>query len=320
MEDLKKYIKSTLGADIEYTTLTPVKLKILPAFLADEYDYLLIKLYRKDILLVKVLGSISSDKLKKHLEIIKNTFNLITVAVINQLESYTRVRLIEKRIPFIIPGKQMYLPDLLIDLKEFGNKPIEPSLTMQPAAQKLLLYHLQKETLEGINFKGISEKLYYNAMAVTRAAYYLHNSGICTLEGTKDKFLHFNYGKKELWGKMEPLMSSPIKKTNYYTGYIHSQNIYKSNLNALSFYTDLNDDAIEYYATNTITIKHIKGVNIKPASIAEANIHIEEWKYDPFHLADNYYVDPLSLYLCLRNHPDERIEIALTQLIEKIKW
>jgi hypothetical protein len=320
MEDLKKYLKDALGAEVELNPLKPDKLKTLPIFIVNEYNFQLIKLYRKDILLVFVKNSFTSDRLRKHLDIIQATFNINTVAIIPQVEAYNRLRLIEKKIPFIIPGKQMFLPDLLIDLKEFGGKPKEKPVSMQPATQLLVLYHLQVESLEGINLKGIAEKLCYNSMTITRAAYYLHTAGLCTLEGSKDKFLHFHNNKRELWEKAEPLMNSPVKRNIYYSGHFFNNDKYRSNINALAHYTDLNDDLIEYYAVKPGFTQWIGSANLIKTSPLEGNICIEEWKYDPYLLRKDGFVDSLSLYLCFRNNPDERIEMALEQIIEKHIW
>lgn len=320
MEDLKKYLKEALGIEIDLSPLKLDKLKTLPIFIVNEYDFQLIKLYRKDILLVIVKNSFTSDRLRKHLDIINAAFNVITVAVIYQLEAYNRLRLIEKKIPFIIPGKQMYLPDLLIDLKEFGSSPKEQPVSMQPATQLLVLFHLQVESLEGINLKSIAEKLNYDAMTITRAVYYLHNTGLCTLQGTKEKFLHFESNKGELWKKTEPLMNNPVKKSIYYSGHPFGSDFYKTNINALAHYTDLNDDVIEYFAVKPGYTQWIGGANLIKTSPLEGNICIEEWKYNPYLLAKDGYVDPLSLYLCFRNNPDERITMALDQIIEKTAW
>ncbi len=320
MENLKKYLKDALGIETEVNPLKAARLKALPMYIAEEYSFQLIKLYQQDILLVFVQHSFTTDGLRKHLDTIRATFDTITVAVINQLEAYKRLRLIEKKIPFIIPGKQMYLPDLLIDLKEFGVKPKGQPQNMQPAAQFLLLYHLQVDSLEGINLKGIAEKLSYNAMTITRAAYFLHNIGLCSLQGTKDKFLHFEGNKKELWVKAEPLMSNPVRKTQYYNGWIKDKNLYKSDMNALAYYSDINEDVIDYYAVKPGYPRLIGGVNLKITGPLEGNICIEEWKYNPCLLTQTEFVDPLSLYLCFRNKPDERIEMALEQIINNMVW
>ena len=320
MNDLLKYLKDALGVEAEINPVKSERLKALPIYLTDAYSFHIIKLYRQDILLVYVNNGFTTDSLRKHIDTIRAKFEMITVAVINQLEAYKRIRLIEKKVPFIIPGKQMYLPDLLIDLKEYGLTPRKQVQTMQPATQLLLLYHLQVGSLEGINLKGIAEKLLYNGMTITRAAFYLHNMGLCTLQGTKDKFLQFKSKNRELWEKVEPLMSNPIKSTQYYSGGVLEENLYRTNNNALAYYTNLNDDVVDYFAVRPGYMRFLGGANLQKTGLLEGNICIEEWKYDPALLTKGKYIDPLSLYLCFRKNPDERIEMALEQIIMNIKW
>ena len=320
MDDLKKYLKDALGVEPEINPLKAEKLKTLPVYITSEYSIQRIELYRQNLLLVFVKNNFTTERLRKHLDTIKTAFNTNTVAVISQVEAYKRLRLIEKKIPFIIPGKQMYLPDLLIDLKEFGTRPKELPQAMQPATQLLLLYHLQVEPLEGINLKRIAEKLLYDAMTISRAAYYLHNMGLCTLQGTKEKLLHFECTNEELWEKAEPMMNNPVKKTLHFSGWVDDSNLYKSNINALAKYSDLNDDVIKYYAVKPGYTRLMGGVNLKKSGPLEGNICVEEWKYNPWMLTNTEFVDPLSLYLCFRNKPDERIEMALEQIIRNIVW
>lgn len=45
---------------------------------------------------------------------------------------------------------------------------------------------------------------------------------------------------------------------------------------------------------------------------------IEIWRYDPRPLAMNGRIDPLSLYMSLKDSPDARIQIALANLLEKV--
>jgi hypothetical protein len=269
-----------------------------------------------------VKDDFTPEILRTHLIKVQNTLNAIAVAVIPPVDAYKRLRLIEKGVQFIIPGKQMYMPDLLISLKEYGNNRVEDQqpANMQPAAQLILLYHLQVEPLEGLNLGMIAEKLGYNPMTITRAAFYFHNTGLCKIEGTKEKFLKFNKTKRELWDFAEPKMTNPVKKTQFYTGFTNDQNLKKTNINALAHYTDLNDEQVEYLAMRPDYERLIGGANLEPIDPMEGNICIEEWKYNPLLLTKTEYVDPLSLYLCFRENKNERIEMALEKLIKQFPW
>jgi hypothetical protein len=322
MNEVVNYINEVLGIKVNYKKVTPEKLKKLPFFLAKGYDFGEIKLFNQQIVLLIVKDDFTTNNLRTHLNKVQNDLDTVVVAVIPAVDAYKRLRLIEKKVPFIVPGKQMYMPDLMISLKEFGTTRLEDRqpTNMQPAAQLILLYHLQVEPLEGLNLGTIAEKLRYNPMTITRAAFYFQNSGLCRIEGTKEKFLKFDKTKHELWDIAEPKMSNPINKIQYYTGYTMDKNLKKTNINALAHYTDLNDEQVEFFAMRPSYGRFIGGVNLKPIDPMEGNVCIEEWKYDPALLTKTEYIDPLSLYLCFRENKNERIEMALGKLIEKFPW
>jgi hypothetical protein len=48
---------------------------------------------------------------------------------------------------------------------------------------------------------------------------------------------------------------------------------------------------------------------------------VEQWRYAPALLSANREsVDPLSLYLSLRESPDERVQGALNEMQEALQW
>ncbi len=320
INELNKYFKDVLGIEFDIKAIPRDRLKKLPVYLKNEYNLYQVSFYGRNLIFVKVKGDFTTESLRKHLNIIKNKFNQNTVAIIKQLEAYKRLRLIEKKIPFVVPDKQMFMPDLLIDLKEFSTAPQELPKAMTPATQLLLLYHLQVESLEGINLKNIADKLYYDSATITRSVKYLNAMNLCSIQGTKDKLLRFDMDKKELWKKTETLMSNPIQKSMYYAGWTIDKSLLKSNNNALAHYSNLNDDIVEYYAVRTGYQKNMEGANFVRTARFEGNVCIEEWKYNPNLLSKNEFVDPLSLYLCFRDNQDERVEMALEQIINNIKW
>jgi len=320
VSEVRKYLKDALGIDVEITKVKPYELNALPLYLTNEYDMHRIELYHRHFLLVAVKNEFSAEKLRIHLEILGNTFDTISIAVTGQIESYKRLRLIEKKIPFIIPGRQMYLPDLLIDIKEYFNVPRGRKEVMRPAMQLMLLYHLQVKSLESISLKEIARNLGYDAATVTRAAAYFKSTGLCRIEGTKEKQLKFEKNKHELWEVAEPRMSAPISKCRFYAGYPVNENLKKSNSNALAFYTEINNEPVNYYAIPRGYGKHLEGSVLETTDQREGNLCIEEWKYDPALLTTTDFVDPLSLYLCFRESKDERIQIALERLIEQVQW
>ena len=50
------------------------------------------------------------------------------------------------------------------------------------------------------------------------------------------------------------------------------------------------------------------------------SVIIEIWKYSPLLLSETKVVDPLSLYLSMKDMEDERIQTSLEELLEKVEW
>ena len=59
---------------------------------------------------------------------------------------------------------------------------------------------------------------------------------------------------------------------------------------------------------------------IKTTSNYDGDYIVELWRYDPGIFTETNYVDPLSLYLAYKDSEDERIEMALEQIINDYTW
>ena len=88
------------------------------------------------------------------------------VIMFNQLASYERNRYIEQGVYFVVSGKYVFLPFFLINARD--SAPINKE-RLQPAAQYLLLYHLQRKSLEGCTLSDMEKLLPYNYLAISRA-------------------------------------------------------------------------------------------------------------------------------------------------------
>jgi hypothetical protein len=66
-----------------------------------------------------------------------------------------------------------------------------------------------------------------------------------------------------------------------------------------------------------IGTREARGVEMDTCPFEEdAAIIVEVWAYAPELLSEGASVDPLSLYLSMREDPDERVQTALAQLLE----
>jgi hypothetical protein len=323
IEKTIKYISDNLGIRLNVEKFGISELKSVPYFLRDGYNFYKTEIYKKEIIIIekKFAEPLTAAQYDKQINILKNIFSLPVILILENLQSYNRERLIRKGINFIIPGKQIFLPSLLIDLKNIsrGNKIFKDKL--YPASQVLLLYHLQKESLEGLTFRKMAELLGYTGMTISRAVRNIAENNLCRIIGRKDIIIEFYKSGRALWESALPHLTSPVKKIFYTDTIPVNIKKYKTNISALSYYSDIADNLTKQYALSKYYYnKEIRANYLKQINEYEGNYYFEVWNYDPGRITKNDFVDPLSLYLIFKNDTDERIKSALEQIINNIKW
>jgi DNA-binding MarR family transcriptional regulator len=267
------------------------------------------------------------QQIEKHFQLIQETFGIFTILVTQNIPAFSRKRLIEKSINFIVPGKQMYLPALMVDLRETYSKPQSNKQTLLPSAQCIILYHIlhRNEKIEEKPLKQIAEILNYTPMAISKAVGNLRQHNLCQLDGTREKFIRFTGNIPELWQNALPLLVSPVLNRVFADNFPQTDFWKKANETALPEYSDMSGSKQEYLAIDRGNfIRFRENDQVQNLNDYEGKYCIEVWKYSPVALTKDVTkqnnVDPLSLYLSLKDHKDERIEMALAKIIENYIW
>lgn len=334
MKRLVAYIKDIIGLEIEIQPLNRTEIDKLPMYLAEGYRWYKIVLAERPCILaqMKEANTFSIAQMEKHFEQVRKTTQLPVIAIFDKLEAYMRKRLIEKRMAFIVPDKQLYVPEFLIDLREYGiaDKKTKPVFT--PAAQQLfLMYILDKENihqLENLTFKKLANLLGTNPMGITRAVENLKSHELIEVTGDKEKFIRFIHDRQQMWHNavQQDILISPVLKRVYVDEKPQGIFMLHSYNSALPEYSDINPTRQEFYAIEKSMFYALQKSNaLINANKYEGEYCLEVWKYNPETIVNqlfgnNRVVDPLSLYLCFRGNPDERIEMAMEQIIEKFIW
>lgn len=336
MKQAIHYINQTLGTNATSLPIQKDGLGKLPMFINEAYKLYYSVLFNRELLLVELRNNddFSILQLEKHCQLLKSTFNKKIVIVIPALAAYNRKRLIEKGINFIVPDKQLFLPDLLIDLRESYTNPRakQKSEKLLPSAQFLAIYQIihryNNWKIEEHSFKEIAIKLNYTPMAITNAIDNLKYHEIVDVAGDKEKYVKFRLERHELWGDLlhNNLLVNPVLKTVFVDELPEGTYMLHSNASALPEYTSLNPSKQQYYAIEKTVFYGLQKSNaLLNANDYEGRFALEVWKYNPYTLIeemdnDAAVVDPLSLYLSLKDSQDERVEMALEQIIEKFIW
>ena len=267
--------------------------------------------------------SIELSVLVARAERLEITVGVSCVLVLDKMDSMMRRQLISKRRSFVVPDKQVYLPFLGTYLSERGLLPRKELVSLSPSAQLMVLHHLQKTSLEGVPFSIIANRLGYTQKTVSLIASELKELGICQYQqiDSKTKSLKFNPdNKRELWERVLPYLRSPIHKVLYlYPEDVREMELCNAYDNALAHYTDIIDVPQKSYAIDKRRVS-INSFPMKSETNFMEAVRLELWKYNPWVLAEEGVVDPLSMYLCYLNDDNERVAGELSRLVDRVLW
>src|SRR5882762_10451344 len=166
--EVRAYLHHTLGID-PHIRLWEGATK-LPYFLQDAYELRELRLLDLPILLAihrrKAIPALT--EIRQHLDKLRGLAERPVIFVTDALASYERKRLIEQKVPFIVPGNQLYLPDLGIDLREyFRQKKESPKHALSPATQAILIKALlTKSTQTAWNHAATAAEFGYTHMTL----------------------------------------------------------------------------------------------------------------------------------------------------------
>ncbi len=319
IEALQRYLCQVLNVR---TKICPWKEKgALPLFLVNSYGFYEITLLKQPCLLMiaKKETAATPAAVKKHWEQVNKKWAGLCIYVQTTISAYNRQRLIQHRVPFIIPGNQMYLPDLGVDLRERFRQLIISRDFFSPATQAVVIYALCHEIDERFTPSELARKLDYSLMTLSRAFDELETAGIGEmLRQGRERWWLFKGSRRELWEQTKPLMRNPVKHRKWIRG---KKSKIQAGLSALAHASMLSPPTIPVYAINLEEWKNCQQSGTEELPIPEeATAELEIWHYNPYLFSVEDIVDPFSLYLSLEKIEDERIESALEEMMKKIEW
>ena len=324
LSQFKRYLHETLGTEI---SLTPWDESIqLPFFLRNLYTFFKVRMLGISCLLMldRNEQEQSPATVRKHMDQVQDKWDGEVVYVRARVTAYNRKRLIEHKLPFVVPGNQMYLPMLGIDLREHFKKLRTETHKFSPSTQALVIHVLLHGTTKKIFTPAeMAGCLGYSAMTMTRAFNELESAdlGDIFLEG-RQRYVRFAESVMDTWTKALPFLRSPVKKRLYIKPLNANPQGFRAGLTALADYTMLAEPAnpvIALSGEDWKSLQQRQRVNEFPSPEPGA-LELEVWSYAPSLFAKDEVVDRLSLYLSLKESQDERIESALEEMMKGLPW
>lgn len=316
VDDFLAYMRRLLGLNLALSVIPP---RNMPFYLSELYDYRLARIENKSLVFCFLRGTEAPTpiQLAEHEHRLRNAFGFDVVFVFPELDSRKRRRLIEERIPFAVPGTQLYLPSLLIDLREQFNRVRKNPEYLSWPAQVLLIRWLLDPSIEGKALRELAKLLGYSPISMSRAMDELLTLDLVRTNRGKSKPALFDRTKAELWNAALPYMRSPIKEMKAIP-MDHVPNDWpRAGLAALSRLSPINEDRRDCRAAlRAVYDEAIERSNVDDAADESRLVDIEVWAYEPRCAYFIETVDPYSLFLSLRSDNDERVAKSLNDLMK----
>lgn len=296
----------------------------LPSFLERAYTFYEARIAgRRCVFLAALNNAATPSAIAKHIGLVRKSVDAIVVFAAPSLSAHNRSRLIGQGVPFVVPGNQLYVPDLAMDLREHFRAPRQRHEDgLSPAAQAVLFDHLLRYDENATIPSLIAARLRYSAMSIGRAFDDLVESGVALTEKHgKERHIRFKSDGRQLFEAARDLLRSPVRAVKFVRGDHFQAPLKQAGESALAALTDLSRPLIVTYAVAASDWKAIAQTSgFVETSRDQADLVIETWSYDPAALSDTDTVDPLSLYAQFRDHRDERVSMAAEHLLENIPW
>lgn len=319
---LRKYLSENLGVSISLENWR--KAGSLPLFLRDLYSFHECQLLHEPFLVLEARNEqeITPAILSKHIRQLEDMWQHGIIYLHPAISSYNRKRLIEHKISFVVPGKQMYLPWLGIDFREHFKGGRAEKKKISPSTQAMILFVLYNWPQNGLTPSQLAGQLNYSPMTLTRAFDEIEAAGLGNVEMEwRERRVHFDGGKRSLWETALKLLRSPVRKRMTVLAPYDALSLTLAGESALSRCSLLAEPSHPVYAVSAEEWKMIKSTGIKELIVPEpGSIEVEIWKYAPKLFAKDGIIDPLSLFLSLKNTEDERVEMALDTLLKTLEW
>ena len=247
-----------------------------------------------------------------------------TCLVAEHLPPYLRNRLVELGQPFVVPGRQLFWP--AVGSAETVQRPQrlrpEPVRALGPVAQQLLIALLLQRLLPPVTITAAAGALGVTPASVSQAVKALEGSELVRsqLEG-RERFFTLAQKGDVVWQRAQPLLRTPVRqRVRIRDADLPVQTDICAGESAMAALTGLGEPTEPVYAVaSRHWTKLGEALAVIPTADAGTSL-VELWRYPPEPTAAHGCVDPLSLYLSLRDDKDERLQLALQELMERIAW
>lgn len=233
---------------------------------------------------------------------------------------YIKEKLMEEGIPFVIDGKQVFLPFIGYLLSKENERELPPVHLISFLTQKMLLIAIYERWNE-VRVSGAAKRLEVSTKSASRCFDELEylNVNVLGMKG-KSRVINIPDDREQLWQQIESVLRNPVIRRFILRKDMKLEK--KAGISALCEYSLLSDNA---YPTYAVTKKELKASGVKEekqaSELEEIGCVVLEVGYFTDFLGKGLQ-DPLSVVLSLteEEQEEERVDISINEMLEEYVW
>ena len=233
---------------------------------------------------------------------------------------YIKEKLIEEGIPFVIDGKQVFLPFIGYLLSKENEKELAPVHLISFLTQKMLLSAIYERWNE-LKVSDAAKRMGVSTKSASRCFDELEylNIDVLGMKG-KSRVINIPDDRKQVWQQIENVLRNPVIRRFILRKDMKLEK--KAGISALCEYSLLSDNT---YLTYAVTKKELKASGVteekQVSELEEIGCAVLELGYF-IDFSGKGLQDPLSVVLSLtrEEQEEERVDISIGEMLEEYVW
>ena len=317
--DMKEFLEKILRQNVIMTENKEVYKK-LPLVYRGRYDIFTVETNGALWMAIHPKDDVGLVMLRRDRAGVEKMTGLNCAIFLDRTTFYIKEKMMEEGIPFVIEGKQVFLPFIGYLLSKENERELTPVHLISFLTQKMLLMAIYERWNE-VKVSDAAKRIGVSTKSASRCFDELEylNIDVLGMKG-KSRVINIPDDRKQLWQQIERVLRNPVIRRFVLGEDMKIEK--KAGISALCEYSLLSDNV---YPTYAVTKRELKASGVKVekqvSELEEIGCVVLELGYFIDFLGKGFQ-DPLSVVLSLtgEEQEEERVDISINEMLEEYVW
>ena len=317
--DMKEFLEKILRQNV-IMTKNKEAYKKLPLVYRGRYDIFTVETNGALWMAIHPKDDVGLVMLRRDRAGVEKMTGLNCAIFLDRTTFYIKEKMMEEGIPFVIEGKQVFLPFIGYLLSKENERELAPVHLISFLTQKMLLMAIYERWNE-VKVSDVAKRIGVSTKSASRCFDELEylNIDVLGMKG-KSRVINIPDDRKQLWQQIERVLRNPVIRRFVLREDMKIEK--KAGISALCEYSLLSDNV---YPTYAVTKRELKASGVKVekqvSELEEIGCVVLELGYF-IDFSGKGLQDPLSVVLSLtgEEQEEERVDISINEMLEEYVW